>query len=710
MTKKKLSITKNYCCELFLPIQYIMKRVSSFFCFFTLFWSISSYSQELSCRHIYKIQNLFLKHHILSIKYTPELRNRVLSQFIKSLDREKIYFLQSDILNIKRKNKRIFSDLKKQKCLGLYYIYNIYSKRVSERMNYAKTLLNDKFLFSKKAKYILDEDLKKHPKTIAEANENMKTYIQYLVANVFLFEKDLKKAVTQVSHILNKDKKQVLSWKPQLNPIERRHCRKKSKDSFKACKPTKWFSNYLNAYSQSLDSHSSYMDREDREEFYIQMNLALEGIGATLSSRFGYTIVEGLVPGGAAFRSKQIKVKDKILEVGQKKDKLINIFGERIEDVVSIIRGPKGTSVFLKILREGKDGKNITSVVKLIRDRVDLQEEAASISYHNKKIKGKNYKIGLLKVPSFYGSQGLGKSVTKDIKDILFSAKKQKIQALVLDLSNNRGGSLDEAVDLSGLFFAKGNVVKQSEKNNSRTQILRDNDKRVFYEGPLVVLTNRLSASASEIVAGTLQDYQRAVIVGGDYTFGKGSIQSVEEIFLGALKTTVGLYFIPSGKSTQKIGISSDIVFPSLLNIEDLGEKSLDYTLPSQTVKSFKSPPTEIFSLEKTNWKPISKNIIKELKIYSEERIEKNKKFQKIKKLLVKRKEKKTKNRKEITIAEILKNEEEKEEKPDKTEELSRTEKSKKRYLERPDIQEALNVAGDLALALGQAIKKTSKN
>ena len=690
-----------------------MKRVFVSFCFLILFWTVPSHSQGLSCRQIYKIQALFLKYHISYTKPTQELKDRVLNQFIKSLDREKVYFLKSDIINIKRKNKRLFSDLKKQKCLGLYYIYKIYSKRVNERMEYAKTLLNDKFLFSKKIKYVLDEDLKKHPENTEEANGYMKAYIQYLVANVFLFEKDLKKAVNQVSHILNKDRKQVLSWKPQLNPIELRHCRKKSKDSFKACKPTKWFSNYLNAYSQSLDSHSSYLDREDLEEFYINMNLELEGIGATLSSRFGYTVVERLVPGGAAFKSKKIKAKDKILEVGQKKDKLINIFGERIEDVVSIIRGPKGTSVFLKILREGKNGKNITSVVKLVRDRVDLKEEAASVSYHNKKIKGKTYKIALLKVPSFYGSHGIGKSVTKDIKELLISAKKQKVQALVLDLSNNRGGSLDEAVDLSGLFFAKGNVVKQSEKNNSRTQVLRDNDKRIFYEGPLVVLTNRLSASASEIVAGTLQDYQRAIIVGGDYTFGKGSVQSVEQIFsnLGALKTTVGLYFIPSGKSTQKIGVSSDIVFPSLFNVEELGEKSLDYTLPSKTVKSFKSPPSEIFSIGKNNWKLINKNIIKQLKTSSEERIGKNKKFQKIKKLLAKRKEKKEKNKKEVTIAEILKNdEEENEEKPEEIEELSQTEKSKKRYFERPDIQEALNVAGDLALALNQTIKKTSKN
>ena len=690
-----------------------MKRFFSIQLIVLSFFTFQAYSEQLSCRQIDKIQHQFLKHHIIHTKLTPELRDRVLNQFIKNLDREKVYFLQSDINNIKRKNKRLFSDLKKKKCPGLYYIYNIYSKRVNERINYAKSILNDKFRFSKNTKYIMDEDLKTHPKSTKEANQKMKAYLEYQVANVYLFEKDLPKAVNQVALIFHNIKKQVLSWKPQLNPFEIRNCNKKSRNSFKVCKPTKWFSNYLNAYSQSLDSHSSYLDNEDLEEFYISMNLELEGIGATLSSRFGYTIVERLVPGGAAARSKQIQVKDKILEVGQNRNKLINIFGERIEDVVSIIRGPKGTEVFLKISRKGKEGKNTISVVRLIRDRVDLKEEGASISYHKKKIKGKSYKIGLLKVPSFYGSHGMGKSVTKDIKKLLSSAKKEKIQALVLDLSNNRGGSLDEAVDLSGLFFARGTVVKQSEKNNPKPQILKDYDKRIFYNGPLVVLTNRLSASASEIVSGTLQDYERAVVVGGDHTFGKGSVQSVEHLFakLGAIKTTVGLYFIPSGKSTQNIGVSSDIVFPSPFDVDELGEKNLDYALPSQKVKSFQSPPSDIFSPGKNNWKPLNQKIIRQLKTASQNRIAKNEKFQKIKKKLAEKNKKKEKNKKVITIAEVLKDNDN-DEKDSKEEELdlSNDEKSKKRYFERPDIQEALNVAGDLALAFNETKTKTSKN
>ena len=629
---------------------------------------------------------------------TNALKTRTLNQFIKNLDSEKVYFLKSDIENIRRKNKRLFRDLKNRKCNGLYSIYNIYSRRVKERTAFAKEYLSHGFSFDKKLTYTTDEDLKQRPKDAKSANLRMKSYIQYHVANVFLFEKDLKKSVEQVSYILNNLNKQVQSWKPQLNRKERRECKRKSKNSFTACKPTKWFSNYLSAYSQTLDSHSSYMDNEDLEEFNISMNLKLEGIGASLSSRFGYTIVEKLIPGGVAARSKQIQVKDKILKVGQKPNQWVNIFGERIEDVVSIIRGPKGTPVYLQISRAQKKGKNKIFVVRLIRDRVDLIEEEASISYHNIKGKaGAGYKIGLIKVPSFYGSGVFGKSVSRDVKRLLFSANRQNIQALVLDLSYNRGGSLDEAVELSGLFFSVGNVVKQSERKNNKTYTFKDRDERVFYTGPLVVLVNRLSASASEIVAGTLQDYQRAVVVGGDHTFGKGSVQSVEVLpnKLGALKTTVGLYFIPSGRSTQKEGVISDIAFPSVFNIEKINEKSLDYVLPSKKIKSFKSSPMEIFARGKKNWKPIDKTIIKKLKEQSQKRIAKSEDFIKIKKSLAEIQQKE-KNQKKVSIAEVLEGKNKREEE-EKAEEKSEMEEDKKKYFSRPDVQEALNVAKDLA-------------
>ena len=698
---------------------------AGFVFFVILSFAPSSKANEISCKDIAMIQTEFLQHHILYNTLTNTLKARIINQFINEMDREKLYFLSSDVQKIKKNYKKFFKDIKANKCKELYRIYDIYSKRVNERIQFAKKYLSSDFQLDKKITYVVDDDLKKHPISTAKANQKILQYIQYQVANIFLLEQDLKKAKSQFSFMLNNVNKQVKSWKPLLNSRERRICRKKSQNSFKACKPSNWYSFYLDTYSKSLDSHSSFMDSSDMEEFYISMNLEFEGIGATLSSRFGYTVVEKLSPGGAAERSKQIKEKDKILAVGQSSKKLIDIFGENIEDVVSIIRGKKGTPVYLKILRKTeKDNKTFT--VKLVRSQIELKEKAASISYHNLKKGKKLYKIGLIQVPSFYGSNFFGKSVSRDVKKLLIEANQKKIDSLVLDLSYNRGGSLDEAVYLSGLFFSKGNVVKQSERNKGniinpyslnfaqknhsskilskqgyKNHIFKDRDERIFYNKPLVILVNRLSASASEIVSGALQDYNRAVIVGGDHTFGKGSVQSVQPIGrLGALRTTIGLYFIPSGRSTQKIGIKSDISLPNIFNINTIGEKNLEHVLPSKNTSSFKSKPESIFTKsQKNNWKTVNKQMIEQLKIASVKRVQKNKKFQEIKKQLLEIEEKE-KNQKMISVAEILENKDNKteEEKERERENLMETNEDKKKYHQRPDIQEALKIARDLVI------------
>ena len=641
------------------------------------------------------------------------MEKKSLAQFIKTLDSEKLYFLQSDINQIKRKNKKLFSNLKKQNCSGLYFVYDIYKKRVLERVSFALNYLKSNFRLNKSLTYVVDSKHRKRSLTTQQANNFMKSHVQYQVSNVFLVEEDLKKAVEHVKQILKTFQDRIISWKPHLNKREMRLCQTSKKEKeFKTCKPTKWLARYLDSYAQSLDSHSSYLDNDDMEEFKISMELKLEGIGATLTSRFGYTVVEDLIEGGAAFRSGKVKVKDKILAVGQKKKKMVNIFGVNLQDVVSLIRGKKGTSVYLKLLREIK-GKNKTNgesniirkeifTVKIIRDTVNLKEKLASLTYINKKVNGSTRKIALIHVPSFYGSGGMrDQSVSRDVKKLLKKAEKEKVAAIVLDLSNNRGGPLDEAVELAGFFFARGHVVKQSERYISNYRILSDRDRDIVYKGPLVILVNRLSASASEIVSGTLKDYNRAVIVGGEHTFGKGSVQSVEVLpfNLGAIKTTIGLYFIPSGYSTQKNGVYSHISFPSVLNIEELGEQNLDHSLPKQKIKPFKSSEKEIFSSKaEKNWQPLNKETIEKLKELSQKRIEKSEKFKDIKKKLAKFKETEQK-KKAITIGEILKKETKEDEKEEELEEsLKANHKLKKeKYLSRADVEEALNIAADLA-------------
>ena len=671
---------------------YALFKISTVF--IAVLTSFSVQSIEISCNHIQMIKKEFLKHHVLYTNLADDLKQKTVNNFIKHLDREKIYFLKSDVKKIKLGYQKLFKNIKANNCKELYKIYSIYAKRTKERNDFAIQYINNNFAFDKKLTYILDDKLKKHPINTAEANKKMKAYIQYQLANIFLLEKNLSKTIRQFTFFLNNLNKQIKSWKPVLNSRELRKCKNKSKNSFKACKPSNWLTGYLNSFSKALDSHSSFMDAKDMEEFNISMNLELEGIGATLSSRFGYTVVEKLVSGGAAEKSKKIQVKDKILAVGQTPKKFINIFGERIEDVVSIIRGPKGTAVYLKILRKQKKEPNKTFTVKLIRSYIELKEERASLSYHDIKDGKKTYKVALVQVPSFYGSSFFGKSVTRDVKKLLSDAHKEKVDSLVLDLSYNRGGSLEEAVHLSGLFFSTGNVVKQSERNrqnNFKSYIFKDKDARISYSKPLVILVNRFSASASEIVSGALQDYKRAVIVGGDHTFGKGSVQSVQSIGdLGALRTTIGLYFIPSGRSTQNTGVTSDISFPSIFNIDAIGEKNLEDALPSKSIANFKSKPREIFSKTKEmNWQVVSSQTIAQLKKSSIKRIKQNKDFQKLQKKMQEL-QAKAKKQKTITIAEVLEDENNNNIKSkSETEDplIDTAETDKKNYFERPDIK-----------------------
>ena len=285
--------------------------------FFVLCLPLSSLAEGLTCKRIYSIKERFLNNHILYSKLSPKIKERTLEKFLEYLDPNKHFFLSSDIKSIQRKNRKLFKDIKKGNCGGLHFIYDIYAKRVTERIGYALKYLSNNFKQDKKTKILLDDDLNTYTNTTAEANKKMETRVQHHVAEIS-FEEDMQKIIKQVTITLNNQKKQTLSWKPVLNRKEIRDCQVRSKNSFQACKPEKWYSNYLRAYSQSLDSHSGYLDKEDIASFQIDINLQLEGIGASLSTKLGYTVIQRIIPGGAAYRSQKLKVKDKILAVGQK--------------------------------------------------------------------------------------------------------------------------------------------------------------------------------------------------------------------------------------------------------------------------------------------------------------------------------------------------------------------------------------------------------
>ncbi len=623
---------------------------------------------SLECRYLTMIEDGFLRYHVKYTKRDKELENQVIDQHLKKLDSSKIYYTQEDADKVKEMMKGLFEKTKKNDCEFLVEAQNLLVKRIQERAEFAKKFLSKDYKFDDKTEFTFDPDQKKYPKNADEANDFLKKYIHFQISNYLATDMKLDEAKDRVK------KNYDLAIK-RLNET--------SIDDL--------YSGYLDSFARALDPHSSFFSKDVLSDFQIQMSLSLEGIGATLSSENGFTVVEQLVPGGAAAKSGLVEPQDKIIAVGQEKGEMENVIDMDLKDVVKKIRGTKNTKVRLTLLRKAGDGKARKDIT-LTRDKVNLEDEAANIHFIDKEVNGTKKKLGIVNLPSFYAdSKSGGRSAATDLKKLLKQARDQKADGVVLDLSNNGGGSLDDAVRIAGLFFKTGNVVKQSSKTEGREQILEDEDAMVDWSGPLVVLTSRISASASEIVSGTLQDYKRAIIVGGDHTFGKGSVQSVLPIpgDLGAIKVTVGMFFIPGGNSTQHRGVDADVVLPGPYSTDDIGEKSLDYSLPPKKIDAFISK--EAFVAEGAEaWKEVKADWIKALKEKSQVRVDKNTEFKKVIEDLKKSKEK----GKVIKVADILK-EKDKNEKEKKKKKFSKDEKTKE-YLKRQDIQEASQVLLDL--------------
>ena len=422
--------------------------------------------------------------------------------------------------------------------------------------------------------------------------------------------------------------------------------------------------------------------------FQISMRLSLEGIGASLSSQDGFTVIEDLIPGGGAEKLKTLKPKDKIVAVAQDGKKPVTVIDMDLKDVVKMIRGKKGTKVTLTILRQGE--KTDTFDVSIVRDKIDVKDSAAKITYQTRKVGDRSVKIGVLELPSFYGdSRDGGRSSFDDMKKLLKEAKKEKAEGIVLNLSRNGGGLLEDAVRISGLFMQKGGVVatKDAQKH---VQILADEDPDVTFNGPVVVLITHLSASASEILAGALKDYKRALIVGSDHTFGKGTVQVLSGLgpqqSLGAMKVTTGMFFLPGGESTQHKGVASDVLVPSIYSAEDVGEQSLDYSLAPQSTQAFLSK--EANSTDPTRrWNEITPALVKKLSEKSQVRVSKDPKFAEIKKDL----EDAAKNKGVIRLAEMKKKADKKKPAKGKAER-----EQKQKDIEAPFVDEGVNIMSDL--------------
>lgn len=635
----------------------------------------SPMAMDLKCQYLPHIENGFLSQHVKFSKRDSALQEKVVTQYLKRLDPSKIYLLKSDVEELKKSLAKIFDKIQNKDCNVLREAQKLVTKRVQERTESAKKFLGPDYKFDSKVEFVFDPDKKNYPANAAEAEEFLKKYIHFQISNYLATDMKLPEAKTNV----------IKSW----DRVLKRTGEVKDDDLH---------SGYLESFARALDPHSDFMPRDNNEDFKISMSLSLQGIGATLSSTDGFTVVEDLVPGGPAFRSGLIEPQDKIIAVGQEGKPMENVIEMELRDVVRKIRGKKGTKVRLTILRKKGDGKSREDIT-LVRDEIKLEDQAASLSVIDKESNGKKLKVGVINFPSFYSdARRGGRSSAADVKKLIAEARTKKLDGLVLDLSNNGGGSLEDAVKVAGLFFAKGNVVKQSSRDESREEItLADLDPTVDWSGPLVVLTSRVSASASEIVAGTLKDYKRAVVVGSDHTFGKGTVQSVIEIppgsgELGALKVTVGMFYTAGGNSTQHRGVDADVIIPGAFDSDDVGEKSLDYSLPPSKIPAFLSAEASTKEPAGT-WSMVQPNWIPALAEKSKARVAKNDDFKKI----IEELEKAKKNGKVIRLTEVMKDKEKSEKEKEKKKSVRHNKAERdKEYLKRADIQEATNVLLDL--------------
>lgn len=627
------------------------------------------FGRSLDCNWIDPIQNGYLQNHLVFKEKNKELEQRVIEQYVKRQDPSKIYLLEGDIAAIKQMMKNVFENVTKKDCKFMSEIQSMLVKRIEERTEFVKKFLGKDFKFNKETEFVYDPDHKTFPKTADEANEFLKKYVQFQIANYLATDIKLEEAKERVAKNYERNLKRIRDTK-----IEQ------------------LMANYLNSFALSLDPHTEFFSKDFYDDFSIRMSLSLEGIGATLTQQDGFTTIEALVPGGAAAKNGNLEPQDKIVAVSKKDGKMENVIDMELNEVVKMIRGPKGTKVKLTILRKEGDG-NKKFDVELSREKISLEDDAVSIYYQDKDINGSKKKIGIINFPSFYADNKRGgRSSAADMKKVIAQAREKKVDGIVLDLSNNGGGSLEDAVKIGGLFLKTGNIVKQSSRMDGKELALSDSDEKVDWQGPLVILTSRLSASASEIVSGSMKDYNRAVVVGSDHTYGKGSVQTVLPVpgELGALKVTIGMFFTSGGFSTQHRGVESDIIIPSPYSVDDIGEKSMDYSLPPKKLESFLSKEAYVEKGD-GSWQQIKSEWIKKMKTRSSERVSKNDDFKKITEEL----EKTKKSGKTIKVSDVLKEKGEKEKKVKKSKFAGKDEKEKE-YLKRADIQEASAVLTDL--------------
>lgn len=526
------------------------------------------------------ITHFLNKYHYKDFSLDNTLSNQVLNSYIEALDPNRNYFYQKDIDSFQVFRFTLDDAISKSELGAPFQMFRLYQARVDERVLYARELLDNKFNFT------LDEELTidRSESAWAKSNHDLNEIWRKRVKNDVLTLKLADKNPAEIKETLEKRYKGIAKRSDQID----------AEDVYQL---------FINAFASTLEPHTNYLSPRTSENFEIRMSLSLEGIGALLRTDGEYTVVEKVIPGGPADLSDLLHGTDRIVGIAQENEREFkDVVGWRLEEVVELIRGAKGTNVKLQILPgdEGQAAK--IKEIKITRDKIKLEEQAAKSEIIDIKDNGKDYKIGVVDVPTFYidfaayqrGDKDY-RSTTRDVDKLLTELKSEKIDALILDLRGNGGGSLTEATQLTGLFIDEGPIV-QVQDSSGHIEVHRDRDANISYHGPLIVLVDRYSASASEIVASAIQDYRRGIIV-GETTFGKGTVQQLvdlnnfsanNESKLGQLKATIAQYFRIDGGSTQHTGVVPDIDFKTIFNNEEYGERALKNALPSSTIAPVK--------------------------------------------------------------------------------------------------------------------------
>ncbi|WP_308367444.1 MULTISPECIES: carboxy terminal-processing peptidase [unclassified Microbulbifer] len=518
--------------------------------------------------------------HYNKLKLGDEMSEELWDEYIKALDPTKSYFLASDINEFRQWRTKLDDELRTGQVNHGFEIYNRYRLRVTDRLNNILSQLDKglpEFDFDRDESLEVDREDSQWPVSISAADE--------------LWRKRLKSSVLNL-RLTGKKDEEIRDLLTRRYTGQLKRVKQQSSDDV--------FELYMNSLTRLYDPHSNYLSPRSLENFNMSMSLSLEGIGAVLQMEDEYTKVARLVAGGPADRTGKLKPNDKIVAVGQDKEgEMVDVVGWRLDDVVELIRGAAGTYVRLETIPTGGDGSHRTILIK--RSKVKLEDQAAKKAIFEFSDGEKNYKIGVINLPTFYidfeayrRRDPNYKSTTRDVARLLNELEEENVDGVILDLRNNGGGSLQEATMLTDLFIDQGPVVQIRHANE---QISRHNRSRsrAMYRGPLMVLINRLSASASEIFAGAIQDYNRGLVV-GNQSFGKGTVQTMAPLKEGQLKITQSKFYRVSGDSTQHAGVTPDIPMPQLIDTESVGESAYDTALPWDRIHAV--PHAKYFDLK----------------------------------------------------------------------------------------------------------------